>query len=343
MVHCFVGCSAGDVYAAIRRKGQRLEPTDTARQPDKGTLEYRRQQADKAAWLWGQRRPLAGSIAEQYLRGARNYSGLLPPTLAFMPARKSDQHPAMIAAFALVDEPEPGQLGKPTEVGSVHLTLLKPDGSGKASTKPDKLIIGSPVGKPIVLAPPNDLLGLAITEGIEDALSAHEATGLGALARRCCRLHAEARRRSARPHLDGDDLRACGCRRPGRRTQTCCGITCTSGADRGDSGGRTMKARPDINDTLRSEGPAAVRARHDQAHKANGKADALTINETLDVFNKWLILDNPMPVLAVLGTVAANLLPGDPVWLGLIAPPSSAKPKSSTAYRPCLAWCRPQR
>jgi hypothetical protein len=27
----------------------------------------------------------------------------------------------------------------------------------------------------------------------------------------------------------------------------------------------------------------------------------------------------------VLGTVAANLLPGDPVWLGLIGPPSSAK------------------
>jgi hypothetical protein len=33
-----------------------------------------------------------------------------------------------------------------------------------------------------VLAPPNDLLGLAITEGIEDALSAHVATGLGAWA-----------------------------------------------------------------------------------------------------------------------------------------------------------------
>jgi hypothetical protein len=32
---------------------------------------------------------------------------------------------------------------------------------------------------PIVLAPPNDLLGLAIAEGIEDTLSIHQATGLG--------------------------------------------------------------------------------------------------------------------------------------------------------------------
>ena len=35
---------------------------------------------------------------------------------------------------------------------------------------------------PIVLAPCNDLLGLVITEGIEDALTMHELTGLGAWA-----------------------------------------------------------------------------------------------------------------------------------------------------------------
>jgi hypothetical protein len=40
-------------------------------------------------------------------------------------------------------------------------------------------MIGAPRGHPIVLAPPGDLCGLAITEGIEDALSVHEATGLG--------------------------------------------------------------------------------------------------------------------------------------------------------------------
>ena len=49
------------------------------------------------------------------------------------------------------------------------------------------------------------------------------------------------------------------------------------------------------------------------------------IADTLAVFDHWLLLPDPTPIYAVLGTVAANLLPGDPVWLGLIAPPSSAK------------------
>jgi hypothetical protein len=50
-----------------------------------------------------------------------------------------------------------------------------------------------------------------------------------------------------------------------------------------------------------------------------------TIDAVLEVFERWLILKGRTPVYAVLGAVAANLLPGDPVWLGLIAPPSSAK------------------
>jgi hypothetical protein len=49
------------------------------------------------------------------------------------------------------------------------------------------------------------------------------------------------------------------------------------------------------------------------------------IDEVIEVFGRWLILKDPTPLYAVFGTVAANLLPGDPVWLGLIAPPSSAK------------------
>ena len=49
------------------------------------------------------------------------------------------------------------------------------------------------------------------------------------------------------------------------------------------------------------------------------------IEDTLQVFEKWLILPSRTPVYAMLGAIAANLLPGEPTWLGLVAPPSSAK------------------
>ncbi len=136
----------------------------------------------KARWLWANRCPIQGSPAETYLREARGYQGPLPATLGFLPAR-GDYEPAMIAAFGMPDEPEPGHITiEDSAVHGVHLTRLKTDGSGKAGTDKDKIMIGRSLGVPIVLAPPNDLFGLAIAEGIEDALSVHEATGLGAWA-----------------------------------------------------------------------------------------------------------------------------------------------------------------
>ena len=47
------------------------------------------------------------------------------------------------------------------------------------------------------------------------------------------------------------------------------------------------------------------------------------------MFDKWLALKDKTPIYAALGTVAANLLPGDPVWLGLIGRRHPQKPKSS--------------
>jgi hypothetical protein len=163
-------------------------PTDAPRryqrppQPHYGVKDHERRQHEKAAWLWSRRQPIIGTPAELYLRAARGHSGPISRTLAFLLRAKPEHHPAMIAAFAVCDEPEPGVVGEPLNVNSVHLTLLKPDGSGKADTDPNKLIIGRPLARAIAVAPPNDLLGLAITEGIEDALTAYEATGLGAWA-----------------------------------------------------------------------------------------------------------------------------------------------------------------
>jgi hypothetical protein len=174
---------AGDHWPACR--DYLLEKLGWYQRPpqrDYGLKDHERRQHEKAAWLWSRRQPLIGTPAEFYLRAARGYSGPIPRTLAFLPPAKPEYHPAMIAAFGVYDEPEPGVLGEPLNVNSVHLTLLTSDGSGKANRDPNKLIIGRPLARPVAVAPPNDLLGLAITEGIEDALTAHESTALGAWA-----------------------------------------------------------------------------------------------------------------------------------------------------------------
>src|SRR5262249_3066801 len=140
--------------------------------------EYEREQHRKAAWLWSQRRPIAGTIAEKYLREARGITYPLPPTLSFLPTR--DKYPpAMIAAYSLAGESEPGVLDAPIGVDTVHIPRLLRDGSNRQQGGDAKITIGQPLGRPIVLSPINDPLGLAITEGIEDGLAVAEATGLG--------------------------------------------------------------------------------------------------------------------------------------------------------------------
>ena len=137
----------------------------------------------KPLWLWRRRQPVVGSFAETYLRRARGCGGPIPATLGFLPAQ-GGHRPALITAFGLCSEPEPGELSIPdANVKAVQLIKFNPDGSGKANVNPNKIIVGQgALGSPIVLAAPNDLLGLAVAEGIEDALSIHEATGLGAWA-----------------------------------------------------------------------------------------------------------------------------------------------------------------
>jgi hypothetical protein len=141
-------------------------------------LENDAERIARARRLWAQRQ----ALDERYLRGSRGLRGPFPATLGSLPAR-GEHGPAMIAAFGITSEPEPGVIAIAVhEVIAVHLTKLTADGTQKSSVLPNKIMVGSPRGSPIVLAPPNNLLGMCITEGIEDALSAHEATGLGAWA-----------------------------------------------------------------------------------------------------------------------------------------------------------------
>lgn len=127
--------------------------------------------------LWQQSLAPQGTPVERYLWDVRGLHIPIPPTIRYLPANGSMPH-AMISGYGLVEEEEPGLLQTPTSVAAVHRTFLLPDGAGKHDL--NKRMLGPVSGKPIVLAPPNDGLGIVITEGIEDALSIHAVTGLGA-------------------------------------------------------------------------------------------------------------------------------------------------------------------
>jgi hypothetical protein len=174
------GC---DFVEAVKRltnttslSGKRLP---TAHNPEAAAAHERERERDEAeqhetaGWLWAQRQAVAGSPVERYLQ-ARGYIGAIPPTIAYLPARGEHPH-AMISAFALPNEIEPGELGAPLDVQSVHLTKLKPDGSDRIREAKGKIIIARPLGLPIVISSITDGLSLVITEGIEDALAYHAA------------------------------------------------------------------------------------------------------------------------------------------------------------------------
>lgn len=169
------------------RAGRRRLPQDRARierlQADAVArdAQHKRERAALALRLWQQAQSADFTTVHMYLL-ARGIFCPIPATIRHLPAR-DDYPPVMITAFGFADEPEPGLLAiADSAVRAVHLTKLKPDGSGKADVPNPKIMIGSAPGVPLVLAPCNDLQGLAITEGIEDALSAHCITGLGAWA-----------------------------------------------------------------------------------------------------------------------------------------------------------------
>jgi hypothetical protein len=145
--------------------------------------QHRRRQLLKARHLWRYSIPARGTPVETYLR-KRGISGPIPNTLRGLPPGQVGRFGAMIAPFGLASEPEPGVLDiGGLDISGVHLTYVADDGGPARNGRGNrKITIGVGHDLPIMLAPPNDGLGLAIAEGIEDALSVHEATGLGAWA-----------------------------------------------------------------------------------------------------------------------------------------------------------------
>lgn len=137
---------------------------------------------DLARLLWSRSIEADGTLVEAYLKG-RGIACEIPGTVRYLPARGTKHVHAMIVPFGIATERNCGRYEIAAEqVMGIHLTRLSPDGRTKAEGERAKIMLGPSKGFPLMLAPPNDGLGMAIAEGIENALSIHAATGLGAWA-----------------------------------------------------------------------------------------------------------------------------------------------------------------
>lgn len=159
------GMSFADALDRLRREAGasqwRAERVDTADDDD-----ARRKRAE-ARRIWTESAPIAGTVADTYLRRARRIAiDPLPEALRCHPALPAGSdgfcYPAMVAAV----------VGSAGDVLAIQRTFLRPDGIGKAQMPAAKRSLGPLADGAVRLAPAGPTLGLA--EGIETALSAAE-------------------------------------------------------------------------------------------------------------------------------------------------------------------------
>ncbi|MBC6443338.1 MAG: toprim domain-containing protein [Rhodobacteraceae bacterium] len=163
LAHCKkFGCAFTDILAAAGISAGDYCPPDPA---ELARCEAERQaevakKAGQAARCWDEAQPIAGTVAETYLRG-RGITCPLPDTLRFDPAcwhgLTAKRHPGLVALVEGGDS------------FAVHRTYLRPDGNGKAAIDPAKLMLGATSGGAIRFTQARG--ALVVAEGIETALS----------------------------------------------------------------------------------------------------------------------------------------------------------------------------
>lgn len=165
LAHCHAGCDFLDILGALKGMGL-VEGRGTYMPPDPMELAKRRRQekmrltqrATQARQVWDSAQPIAGTLAETYLR-KRGITCALPETLRFNPAC---WHHSALRIPAMIGRIEGG------EGFAVHRTYLCSRGS-KAELTPNKAMLGSCKGGAVRVFDGDG--PLVIAEGIETALS----------------------------------------------------------------------------------------------------------------------------------------------------------------------------
>jgi len=181
LVKCFNDCSSRRVRAELRRQGLygaangngAASPSpETRAQHEKraaAATAKRKTRIDAALDIWRNSLPAADTLCETYL-ASRLLVGPVPPVLRYVPSFFHKEagigYPVLIG---LVEHEENGAV-------AVHITYINPlDATVRVAIQPRKKSLGPVGGGAIRLAPASSTL--AISEGIEDALTFMQATG----------------------------------------------------------------------------------------------------------------------------------------------------------------------
>jgi len=115
----------------------------------------------RAAWaIWGQTRPLTGTLADTYLKGRGCLVDCLPDDLRYHSELRYQGGimPGLVAAMRDI---------RTNEIKGIHRTFLKPD-----AAKLDRKMLGIAKGSVVKLTPDaNVTYGLGLSEGIETGLA----------------------------------------------------------------------------------------------------------------------------------------------------------------------------
>lgn len=157
-----LGCTFRDILTAVGIAPGTIAPPDPARlaQREAERRAEAAKRATQARAIWQDAQPVAGTVAEAYLRG-RGIVCDLPPVLRFHPETWHGATARWLPALVALVEGSDGV--------AVHRTYLRGDGSGKADVDPPKAMLGPVVGGAVRLT---DMPGpLVVAEGVETALS----------------------------------------------------------------------------------------------------------------------------------------------------------------------------
>lgn len=166
LLYCHAGCAYDDVRAALRGRGLSAgspsravcDPVHKANRQDAAEREAARR-AGMARNLWQEAKPIAGTLAERYLR-YRGITASLPDTLGYITRcwhKNAKRLPALVCKITGSD------------LFAIHRTYLRSDGHGKADVNPTKTMLGPVSGGAVHLS--NEGGPLVVTEGIETGLS----------------------------------------------------------------------------------------------------------------------------------------------------------------------------